>query len=90
MSQEIQLELGFYKDWKSDPPDDKETVKARAISPAKPATNNSGELGRPVLPPSRTAAAKTDAMDDEIPFALAFLAVTAGAWLIISNTGLIA
>ena len=68
MEQELELSLGFYKDWKVDPPVDKETVKVRAISPAKTTTANGGESGRPVLPPSRTVAAKKDEMDDQIPF----------------------
>jgi hypothetical protein len=68
IGQEISLELGTYKDWKTDPPVDKETVKVRAISPAKPATGNSGASSAPVLPPSRAIAAKTGEMDDEIPF----------------------
>ncbi len=42
IGQELELFLGTYKDWKSDPPEEKETVKVRAISPAKAATGNSG------------------------------------------------
>jgi hypothetical protein len=68
IQQEIVLELGTYKDWKCDPPEDKETVKVRAISPRKTTAGNSGEQSRPALPPSRTAAAKKGDMDDEIPF----------------------
>jgi hypothetical protein len=61
--------LGTYKDWKSDPPADKETVKVRAISPAKTtAAGNSGAPSKPPLPPSKTVAAKRDDMDDSIPF----------------------
>jgi hypothetical protein len=68
IEQEIELSLGTYKDWKSDPPEDKETVKVRAISPRKTTAGNSGEQSKPALPPSRTAAAKKDDMDDSIPF----------------------
>jgi hypothetical protein len=89
IGQELSLELGTYKDWRADPPVDKETVKVRAISPAKTATGNSGVASKPVLPPSRAIAAKTGEMDDEIPFVLAFLAVSAVTWLIISNSPLI-
>ncbi len=86
ISQELVLELGFYKDWKTDPPVDRETVKVRAISPPKPATGNSGAPSKPVLPPSRVVASKTDDMDDLIPFVLAFLAVSAAVWLIIGSS----
>jgi hypothetical protein len=68
IGQEISLELGTYKDWKAVPPVDKETVKVRAISPAKTATGNSGVPSKPVLPPSRAVAPKSDEMDDSIPF----------------------
>ena len=68
IEQELELSLGFYKDWKVKPPVDKETVIVRAISPPKAATANGGTpSGRPVLPPSRVTAKKTDEMDDEIP-----------------------
>jgi hypothetical protein len=92
IGQELELFLGTYKDWESDPPVDKETVKVRAISPAKSAAANGGTpvSGRPVLPPSRAVASKSDDMDDSIPFVLAFLAVGAVAWLIISGSTLIA
>jgi hypothetical protein len=69
IGQEIELSLGTYKDWRADPPVDKETVRARAISPAKTTAGNSGVPSAPPLPPSRTAAAaKRDDMDDAIPF----------------------
>ena len=68
IGQELSLELGTYKDWRSDPPEEKETVKVRAISPPKAATGNSGVPSKSVLPPSRAVAAKTDEMDDTIPF----------------------
>jgi hypothetical protein len=63
---ELALELGTYKDWNDDPPTEKETVKVRAISPAKNAQNG-GTESKPPLPPSRTAASRDD-MEDEIPF----------------------
>lgn len=71
ISQELILELGTYKDWKSDPPEEKETVKARAISPAKTAVQNGGAPASRPLPPSRVVtppASKNDDMNDDIPF----------------------
>jgi hypothetical protein len=57
----IQLELGTYKDWRADPPEDKETVRVRVV----PKTAEAPGPAKP-LPPSR---AKNGAnMDDEIPF----------------------
>jgi hypothetical protein len=74
IEQEFELSLGTYKDWKTDPPEEKETVKVRAISPAKAGTGNSGAPSKPPLPPSKTvaqsgAASLRGAMDDDIPFA---------------------
>jgi hypothetical protein len=69
VGQEIELLLGTYKDWESDPVVDKETVKVRAISPAKSAAADGGApaASKP-LPPSRTATAGgRDVMDDDIP-----------------------
>ena len=73
VGQEIELALGFYKDWKSDPPVDKETVKVRAVSPQPKAEGNGGEPSK-ALPPSRVGvggghASLRGEMDDEIPFA---------------------
>jgi hypothetical protein len=70
IGQELELSLGFYKDWRSDPVVDKERVKVRAISPLKSAAANGGakESGGPVLPPSRIVASKSDDLDDSIPF----------------------
>jgi hypothetical protein len=69
IGQEIELLLGTYKDWSGDPPEEKETVKVRAISPAKTATANGGAVAvsKPPLPASRTAASQDD-IDDSIPF----------------------
>ena len=69
IGQEIELFLGTYKDWKDDPPVEKETVKVRAISPAKTPTQNGGApaVSKPPLPPSRVAPKKDD-LDDEVPF----------------------
>jgi hypothetical protein len=68
---EVEFYLGTWKDWRADPPEEKETVKVRAISPAKTAAQNGGAPAtKPPLPPSRTAAsggANRD-MDDDIPF----------------------
>jgi hypothetical protein len=73
IGQKLVLELGTYKDWRADPPEEKETVKVRAISPAKTAAGNSGAPSKPPLPPSKTvvqggAASLRGEMDDEIPF----------------------
>jgi hypothetical protein len=66
IGQEIELSLGTYQDWKSDPPVEKETVKARAISPAKTEAGNGGTASKP-LPPSKAAALKDD-LSDDVPF----------------------
>lgn len=66
IGQEIELLLGSYKDWRSDPVVDKETVRVRAISPAK-AGNSGIPASKPPLPVSKTAARPED-MDDAIPF----------------------
>jgi hypothetical protein len=67
IGQEIELFLGTYKDWKSDPPADKETVKVRAVPSAKTAAGNSGTASKPPLPPGKTASRKDD-LSDEVPF----------------------
>jgi hypothetical protein len=68
IGQEIELSLGSYKDWKSDPPVDKETVKARAVSPAKTAAGNSGTAGKALPPSIKSAATLQNDLDDQIPF----------------------
>jgi hypothetical protein len=71
---ELELSLGTYKDWKSDPPVDKETVKVRAISPAKTPAADGGALtvSKPPARASRPGAAGGPSlpgdMDDSIPF----------------------
>ena len=91
IGQELALELGTYKDWKKNPPEEKETVKVRAISPAKVEGGNGGVVSKPPLPPpvDRTASRAQD-FDDEIPFALAFFVVSAVAWLVAGGSTLIA
>jgi hypothetical protein len=69
--QELEFSLGSYKDWRTDPPTDKETVTVRAVSPAKAGAQNGG-AARPA--PSKAVVAGGPAslrgeMDDEIPFA---------------------
>ena len=59
---EIALELGTYKDWKEDPPKEKETVRVRVVSPGEATAVNGGAPA-----PSKTFASKNE-MDDEIPF----------------------
>lgn len=68
IGQELELLLGTYKDWKSDPPADKETVKVRAISPAKSADANGGAPVNKPLPPSIKSAPPRQDDDDSIPF----------------------
>jgi hypothetical protein len=52
----IELVLGHYKDWNTDPPEEKETVVVRAISQPAPNAGNGGPAN-----PKRS-------LDDEIPF----------------------
>jgi hypothetical protein len=71
---ELTLELGTYKDWREDPPVEKETVRVKAISPRPGVQNGGAPDSKPPLPPSRTAAPGGTAtlrgeMDDDIPFA---------------------
>lgn len=68
---ELSLELGTYKDWRSDPPTDKETVRVRpvtVVTEAPTATGNGALSAKP--PPARTAARPSlkDQLDDSIPF----------------------
>jgi hypothetical protein len=65
---ELELYLDTYKDWRADPPEEKETVRVRAISPPKTAQNGGAPASKPPLPPSRTSAPGKSDMDDEIPF----------------------
>jgi hypothetical protein len=55
---EIELSLGHYKDWKSDPPEEKETIVLRPVSPRRSPSGN----GEAKVPSVRTS------FDDEIPF----------------------
>jgi len=69
IGQEISLELGTYKDWRADPPEEKETVRVRAVSEA----SNGGAPASKPLPPSRVPSSKVttslkDDLSDEIPF----------------------
>ena len=63
IGQETILELGTYKDWKSSPPVDKETVKVRAVAPDGQKAGNSGALPAPVQ--RKTFA---DDLSDDVPF----------------------
>ncbi len=69
IGQEIELYLATWKDWRADPPEEKETVRCR-ISPTSAAAANGSTpaTAKPPLPPSRTAASKNDDMNDDIPF----------------------
>jgi hypothetical protein len=66
---ELALELGTYKNFRVDPPEEKETVWVRAISPGKTAEAQNGDasVSKP-LPPSRTVTSVKDDLNDEIPF----------------------
>ncbi len=65
VGKEVQLELGTYKDWRADPPEEKETVRVRATTPGK-ALNGPAPPAKP-LPPSTVKMSAKD-MDDSIPF----------------------
>jgi hypothetical protein len=58
---ELELTLGTYQDWRSDPPEEKETVVVRAISARDPAHGNGEKLPAQVVSRSRD-------LDDEIPW----------------------
>jgi hypothetical protein len=60
----IELSLGHYKDWRTDPPEEKETVVIRAISARQPSPENGGTKAAQATP---RPPARGD-MDDEIPF----------------------
>jgi len=64
IGQTVQLELGYYSDWRKDPPEQKETVVVRAISTRQP---SSGDDGAKPLPPPTPRLSRSD-LDDEIPF----------------------
>jgi hypothetical protein len=66
---EVELYLGTYKDYRADPVVEKETVRVRAVSPVKASVNGATPTSKPPLPPSRTAAAGKNDMNDDIPFA---------------------
>ena len=74
LGQELELFLDTYKDWRADPPVDKETVKVRALSSGTSAAQNGGvpAVSKP-LPASRTApggaGSLRGALDDDILFA---------------------
>jgi hypothetical protein len=56
----VELSLGHYKDWKSDPPgEEKETVTLRTISVQPPSADNGG---------GKAPKSLADDLNDEIPF----------------------
>lgn len=72
IGREIIFELGIYKDWRSDPPKDAETVKVRAVSPQPKVEGNGGEPSK-ALPPSRVGVGGAhpslkDDLSDDVPF----------------------
>ena len=58
---ELELSLGHYNDWHTDPPTEKETVVVRAISTRQPSSSDGGAP----LPAPRP---RREPLDDEIPF----------------------
>jgi hypothetical protein len=84
--QTIELSLGHYKDWRTDPPEEKETVTLRPVSVRQPSPDNGGSKATSpmVRPPVR------DNLDDEIPFVLAFVIASAVTWLAAGASTLIA
>jgi hypothetical protein len=63
MGKEIILELGTYKDWRANPPEDKETVRVRAVLSG----NGSTPAASKPLPPSMVTTSQDD-LNDIIPF----------------------
>jgi hypothetical protein len=64
IGRELVFELGSYKDWRSDPPEEKETVRCRAVSPE----NGSAPAASKPLPASRAITPIEKDLDDAIPF----------------------
>lgn len=62
---EVTLELGTYKDWSTDPPTEKETVKIRAAAATQNGASGAVPLPAPKPPP---AGSLRRAFDDDIPF----------------------
>jgi hypothetical protein len=60
----VEFSLGHYKDWNTDPPEEKETVALKAISSREGGADN-GASQR--IDPAKLSAPRND-MDDEIPF----------------------
>jgi hypothetical protein len=67
VGQELVLELGHWKDWRADPPEEKETVKVRAVTAAG-AQNGSAPAAKPLPPSMVTPKSLKDDLSDEIPF----------------------
>ena len=67
IGQEIELVLGHYQDRKTNPPTEKETVKVRAVSPAKTAQNGGAPVNKP-LPAPKPVTRLGDDPDDGVPF----------------------
>lgn len=62
INQIVEFSLGHYKDWRADPPEEKETVAVRAVSPRQPAADDGGT--KAVAAPRPRASD----MNDDIPF----------------------
>jgi hypothetical protein len=60
----IELSLGHYKDWKTDPPEEKETVVLRPISVRQPSSDNGGSKALQPMPRPSVR----DELSDDIPF----------------------
>jgi hypothetical protein len=59
----IEFSLGYYKDWNTDPPEEKETVVLKAISPREGAGN--GGVQR--VDPAKLPAPLKEDLNDELP-----------------------
>ena len=69
IGQEIELELGTYKEWKSDPPEDKETVKVhRHLASENLGSTERQRAGEQTIAAELAATPRKNDMDDEIPF----------------------
>jgi hypothetical protein len=84
--QVIELSLGHYEDWHTDPPEKKETVTLRPVSVRQPSPDNGGTKA---IPPMARPSVR-DNLDDEIPFVLAFVIASAVTWLAAGTNTLIA
>lgn len=72
IGRELALELGTYKDWRADPPEEKETVRVRALTQTKTAEAGNGSAPAKPLPPSRVTSAKQSLVEDDLSDSIPF------------------